>query len=396
MRVLIITNRYPAGADDTASPFVPHFVAALQACGVIVDVLTPDYGRTEDDEQAVVHRFRTGATVPVGSWNLRSPVTWWRLWRFWRNAMTAGRRLCRMHHYDHILALWALPSGRLARKLGRKFGIPYSVWCLGSDIYVWARRRLIRGQIARVLRNAACVFADGEDLCERVHSSFGVACRFLPSFRPLPDLYTGALPHATEMPHFLYLGRIHRAKGVYELAQAFLRVRDRLPGATLRFVGEGPEVENLRRAIGLPISSGVIRIDGPLDHAGLIDALQECDFVVIPSQSDSLPLVFSEAVQANRPVIGTDVGDLGRFIRRYRVGAVTQSLEPRDLAATMIDMARAPVFDEWGRDELLRLLDPTRAAERFCVGVLGSRPPANRVPGPQSADQARTTARRSG
>ena len=63
MRVLIITNRYPAGADDTASPFVPHFVAALQARGVIVDVLTPNYGRTNDDEQAV-------STVKLGP---RSP-----------------------------------------------------------------------------------------------------------------------------------------------------------------------------------------------------------------------------------------------------------------------------------------------------------------------------------
>jgi glycosyltransferase involved in cell wall biosynthesis len=374
MRVLVITNRYPVDRDDVASPFVPFFVQALENCGLDVDVLTPDYGHARGDASASVNRFPTGAKTPIGSWNLVSPVTWWRIWRFFRNGKQAGRRLCRENEYDHILALWALPSGHLARALSRRFGVPYSVWCLGSDIYVWARRPVIRRYTARILKGARRVFADGEELCDRIRAGFGVKCRFLPSFRPLSALVAPDSPDPTDTPHFLYLGRIHEAKGVHELVQAFLRVRDRLPGATLRFVGDGPATEKLRDMIALQVAAEVIRIDGPLDHDGLINALRDCDFVVIPSKSDSLPLVFSEAVQANRPVIGTDVGDLGRFIQRYRVGAVATSLDPRDLAAAMLDMARAPILDVRGRENLLRVLDPNRAAQTFLETVLNLRP----------------------
>ena len=51
MRLLLISNRYPTDADDAASPFVPHFVAALQKCGVVVDVLTPGYIRSVGRER---------------------------------------------------------------------------------------------------------------------------------------------------------------------------------------------------------------------------------------------------------------------------------------------------------------------------------------------------------
>jgi glycosyltransferase involved in cell wall biosynthesis len=94
---------------------------------------------------------------------------------------------------------------------------------------------------------------------------------------------------------------------------------------------------------------------------------------VIPTKSDSLPLVFSEAVQAGRPVVGTDVGDLGRFIRRYRVGVVTRANDLRGLFSAMLRMARGPVYSLAGSEELLARLDPNEAARIFCKTALRSR-----------------------
>jgi glycosyltransferase involved in cell wall biosynthesis len=223
-----------------------------------------------------------------------------------------------------------------------------------------------------VLRGATHVFGDGEDLCARVHGWLGIECKFLPSFRPLPLVASGIPPGPTREPRYLYLGRIHRAKGVFELATAFEQVCRDLPGATLHFVGDGPDLDGLRRAVANGGESYAIRCDGPVGRDAVAAALTGCDFVVIPTQSDSLPLVFSEAVQAGRPVIGTDVGDLGVFLRRYRVGLVSDSPRANDLARTMLEMAHAPQFDGEGRASLLKLLDPAAAAAAFCRHAFGA------------------------
>lgn len=388
MRLLLITNRYPTGPDDTASPCVPYFVNAVRDCGIVVDVLTPRYGVSRDvteggsetrshngDES--VFRFETGVSIPIGSWNLFSPGAWLRLFRFMRNGRRLGDRLCAMRHYDHILALWALPSGHFAQALSKRFRVPYSVWCLGSDIYVWPKRPLIRGRIASVLHGAKHVFGDGDDLCRRIHQWLGIEAVFLPSFRPLAGLDDRTSLQPTETPRFLYLGRLHPAKGVFDLLTAFAKVRQTLPGATLRFVGDGPAAGSLReRAMHLGLApgdghrTGVVTIVGAVSQDGVVKSLKECDCVVIPTRSDSVPLVFTEAVQARRPIVGTDVGDLGSLIRRYRVGLVTPSADANDLAATMIQAARSPVFDMEGRARLLDRFDPRHAAQSFCTTVL--------------------------
>jgi glycosyltransferase involved in cell wall biosynthesis len=318
-----------------------------------------------------VHRFHTGASSPVGSWNFASPASWIRLRNFVAAGHDLGRELCSANRFDHILALWALPSGEFAYRLSREFNVPYSTWCLGSDIYSWARRPVIKGQIARVLRASSHVFADGDDLCERVKNWLGIGCRFMPSFRPLDGALPVAIPAANRAPKFLYLGRVHPAKGTVELINAFAQVSRKLPGATLKFIGDGPALASLRqRTLQLGISSAVT-FAGPVGKGEILNAYSGCDFVVIPTKSDSLPLVFSEAIQARRPVIGTAVGDLGSFIRRFHLGIVCDSADPALLSAAMIQMADQPVFSVEGRERLLKLLDPRAAAVTFCRSAFG-------------------------
>lgn len=371
-RVLVITNRYPCDADDPASPFVPHYVQALQGCGVAVDVLTPRYThRPQCAEPDFIHRFDTGASSPVGSWNLASPASWVRLRRFVTAGHELGGQLCRRNSYDHILALWALPSGEFAYRLSREFNIPYSTWCLGSDIYAWARKPIIKRQIAKVLKGSAHVFADGDDLCTRVNDWLGINCQFMASSRPIAGELPATTPSANRAPRFLYLGRVHPAKGTTELLHAFANVAEALPGATLRVVGDGPDLPRMRDLAARAGIGHLVYFTGPVGRDAIADAYRECDFVVIPTKSDSLPLVFSEAVQSRRPVIGTEVGDLGVFIRRFHVGIVCDSAEPALLAAAMLRMADQPVFSDEGRERLLKLLDPKGAAMTFCRRVFG-------------------------
>ena len=207
-KICLITNRYPAHPDDVASPFVRDFHLGLKERGIEVSVFTPFYEAERSEHSCDVVRFRwQGGTKVVGALNLFNPREASQLFSF----LKEGKRQLFEHlertRPDCCLALWALPSGWLARQARRKLGIPYSVWCLGSDIYVWAKKPFLRGITRRVLRGAEHLFADGFDLKERVERLSDRSCSFLPSMRRLPQVSEEevGLDHAKF--NLLYLGR---------------------------------------------------------------------------------------------------------------------------------------------------------------------------------------------
>jgi len=106
-----------------------------------------------------------------------------------------------------------------------------------------------------------------------------------------------------------------------------------------------------------------------VSDADVVRHLVHCDIVVIPSRPDSIPLVLTEAVQVNRPVIGSEVGDLGNMIRRYGLGVVAPSIEPSALAETMVRAARQPSLRPEGRTELLERFRPETAARTFLDAI---------------------------
>lgn len=373
MNILLITNRYPKDASDPAAPFVPDFVRALEALGLCVIVSTPLYGPPPEEEECGVHRFRLGSTgggTPIGSWNMLAPRTWWRIHRFVREGKKGVDDLMQRFAIDHILALWALPSGWFARCAARKWGVPYSVWCLGSDINNWARQPLFGWLTKEVLRDAEEVFADGFALAKAAGQLSGRRCRFLASFRRLVDDPRSCPENRGDRQYFLYAGRIHRDKGVFDLLAAFDQAGSELDGFELVFVGEGPELPKLTSMAAAPEFSGRVRILVGVPTATLAGYYRSARATVIPSYADSLPLVFSEAVQCGSPVVVYDTGDLGHFVRRFKLGRVVAPGDVGSLSRALVDAAHGSAVNPAGRKAALKLLDPARAARIFCRATL--------------------------
>jgi glycosyltransferase involved in cell wall biosynthesis len=94
------------------------------------------------------------------------------------------------------------------------------------------------------------------------------------------------------------------------------------------------------------------------------------DCVVIPSRSESIPLVFSEALRFNKNLIVTDVGDMGMLGRQYGVAWV---IPPENVMALKEMMKRRAELKENGKEEkdekkkeeLKRLFDIEASVERF-------------------------------
>ncbi|MFH1335269.1 MAG: glycosyltransferase [Candidatus Zixiibacteriota bacterium] len=365
-RICLITNRYPAYADDVASPFVRDFHLGLKEKGVEVSVFTPHYQSEREDWTDDIVRFNwRGGKKVVGSLNFLNPLEMFQLLSFMRNGKRQLFEHLRNPTPTSCLALWALPSGWFAYQAKRKLGIPYSVWCLGSDIYVWAKKPILRGLSRKILQEADHLFADGFDLKKKVEELSGKPCLFLPSMRKLPQTFEEKEKLDPLKFNFLYMGRWEESKGLGDLIQAFDLVRQKLSAVNLYLLGWGDFETKMKRLVGSLRLEREVKLVGKVSTSSLANYLEQANCVVIPSKGDSIPLVFSEALQMGTPLIVTDVGDMGYLVRRYKLGKVVRPGDVDGLAKAMIEFVKESNDYSESIPEALKLLDIENAVNGY-------------------------------
>jgi glycosyltransferase involved in cell wall biosynthesis len=263
--------------------------------------------------------------------------------------LCAGRqaiqRLADEARLDHILAFWTLPSGYWARLVGKSHGIPYSVWALGSDIWTLGKIPLIRNLVRTVLLDSVVRFADGYRLQKDVEKMSGLPCEFLPSARSLPSndkkLKDGP-PY-----NLAYLGRWHVNKGTDLLCEALgmLATEDWDKIREVRICGGGPQERQIKVAsTALQTKGRPVVLQGYLNKDEAVELLLWADYVLIPSRMESIPVIFSDAMQARCPVIATPVGDLPRLLESYHVGVLANEPDARAIADAIRAASEKPLF----------------------------------------------------
>ncbi|MDX3454741.1 glycosyltransferase [Streptomyces sp. ME02-8801-2C] len=149
-------------------------------------------------------------------------------------------------------------------------------------------------------------------------------------------------------PLVVCVGRLCRQKGQDVLLRAWDEVAERVPGARLVLVGDGPDARRLR----------ALAPDSVLFAGAVADAVpwyRAADLVVLPSRWEGMALAPLEAMACGRPVVVTDV-DGGRE-------SLPAALAPRCLVPPENPAALAGTVAEL-------LLDPQLRAS---LGQLGRR-----------------------
>jgi glycosyltransferase involved in cell wall biosynthesis len=372
-RIALVTSSYPANSADYAGAFIPGFAAALAERGCHVTVLTPDKaGAKEVCETHDVRWFKwSGGQKPLVDFSLRSPADLGSIVSLVRAGTRALKELIQEKQIEHCLALWAVPAGYLAWRACRP-NVPYSVWALGSDIHTWAHRPVIGSLVRRVLRDADHRFADGIALATEVKAISGRDCEFLPSTRRLPA--PAALPHPLGPGvNFLFVGRLEPVKGADVMVDATLRMLASGVDARLTMCGAGSLEIQLRRRS--EAAGAADRIDFLGSRPGDVIAayMSACDCLVIPSRMESIPIVFSEALQAGIPMLVTDVGDMGELARSNGLPEPIQPADADGLAAAMENFARhieaqRRLYAE-ARERLLSIFDLQGTADRYLAAI---------------------------
>ena len=346
MNVCVITSSFPAYPEDASAAaglFVRDFCVALAEQGHRVTVLTPNKAGDRKEPPAGVDvewfTWRGGdkALSVMKPYAPRDMLAMASL--FWRGH-AALARLHRERAIDHVLAMWAVPAGVMAARLKRRAGVSFTTWCLGSDIWTYGRYPVLKKVVASVLRQSDLVYADGLALGEAAEKLAGRPVTFLPSSRRVDKAQAAPAQLDTTGLKILFVGRYHRVKGVDVLLDAMARFIARGGVGHLYTFGGGPEEAALRERANAPELRAHVTMGGFADAETYHSHLAACDVFVIPSRMESIPVVLSDAVQMGKPVIVSDVGDMGRLLRETPAGLVVPQEDADGLAAALLEMAR--------------------------------------------------------
>jgi glycosyltransferase involved in cell wall biosynthesis len=169
-------------------------------------------------------------------------------------------------------------------------------------------------------------------------------------------------------PFLLFVGRIERDKGVFDLLEAFCAVRRSIPELALVCAGDGDREALARRAAELGIADG-LHLPGWLDPCAIQYLLERAAAFVLPSHVEGQPMSLLEAMSTRTPVVASRVGAIPELVSDRVTGylvdpgdtaALEQSLrevllDPR-ASARIARAAHALVVERHGPERVLGLL----------------------------------------
>jgi glycosyltransferase involved in cell wall biosynthesis len=242
---------------------------------------------------------------------------------------------------------------------------------------VWARPPVptAEADLERMFCTAAAlVVAPSQaiaDLCGRRWALPAGRLQVVPNvFRPAPALLALAPPR--QLTTVGFLGRLETRKGIFDLAEAMVRLLPRHPRLRLRLIGpswptaRGDAQQRLQRRLR-PWSDRVT-LAGPVAAEAVAAELARCDAVVLPSHWENFPNACWEAMAAARMVVGSRAGGMAEVIRDGQDGLLVPPRRPQaivaalerllaspEAAVAMARSARQRILDRLGEGQVLPL-----------------------------------------
>jgi teichuronic acid biosynthesis glycosyltransferase TuaC len=254
---------------------------------------------------------------------------------------------------DVVLGSWAWPDGVAALVLAHLLGAACVVKAHGSDLNVLGASPLLRPLLRLALPHADRLVAVSRPLAEKAIGLGVSANRTVvvqngvdrETFRPRPRAAARVeLGQSPEGRFIVYVGRLERTKGIFDLMEAFARLAPDHPDTRLVLVGGGSQAEACSdfaaRHRGRVITTGS-RL--PPEVALWVSA---SDVLALPSWNEGAPNVILEAFASGRRVVATRVGGLPDLVTSDLLGELVPVRNATALAAALIRALETPYDSE--------------------------------------------------
>lgn len=302
-------------------------------------------------------------------------------WQFSPDFKKAAEEEIPRHDAAHVVGVWNFPSA-WGMKLCSAAKIPFLVspeGALGPDklaIKSWKKRAYYKLIVEPALRKAAGLhyFTDAEADESLKYLRLPVPKVVIPNgidknaFAALPEkgLLARKFPKLAGKTIILFLGRLHRIKGLDILVKAFASIAPLKRNLHLLLAGPDcgfkSELETQIAKLGI---AREVTFAGMLDDNAKLEALAGSDIFILPSYSEAFSVAIVEAMAAGLPVVISnkchfnEVADSGAgFVTEPTEEAVSAALSrlvesSRDRAA-MGARGKELVFKKYSWDSISR------------------------------------------
>ncbi|MFG2002819.1 glycosyltransferase family 4 protein [Spirillospora sp. NPDC048911] len=169
-------------------------------------------------------------------------------------------------------------------------------------------------------------------------------------------------------PVLLFVGRLERQKGIYQLLEAMREIAPAVPGLRLVAVGEG-DIEGVRRIVaGAGLDGDVLASGEFVEASELLEYYEMADACVFPSLYEPFGLVATESMaMARATILGDGFSQIFLGDPASPSAEFVRADDPQDIAAAVIgvltDPARRRALAEQGERLVRERLSWARAAE---------------------------------
>jgi len=135
----------------------------------------------------------------------------------------------------------------------------------------------------------------------------------------------------------LYLGRIHKIKGIDFLVKAYAHLIEKFNNVLLVVVG--PDDGYLDKLRGLISSLNIVDdvlFTGPLYGKDKLEAYVDADIFVLPSRYETFPNVVLEAYACSKLVIASDVMSIPDIVLHGKTGLLFQAGDSQELTKMLL------------------------------------------------------------
>jgi glycosyltransferase involved in cell wall biosynthesis len=130
--------------------------------------------------------------------------------------------------------------------------------------------------------------------------------------------------NAAREPMVLFLGRLEREKGVFDLVEAVANIAERVPEIRLVLCGAGTAKQALQQLAEQRGVGALVEFPGWVDGQAKADLLQRAGVFVLPSYAEGMPMAVLEAMAAATPVVASQVGAVAEMLEGGASGFVVE------------------------------------------------------------------------
>ena len=225
-------------------------------------------------------------------------------WLLYRAALPIVKALHREKPFDIVHAHMLPRDGHAGLLLARALGVPVALTVHGTDIFhyfipgkePWKRNIRIAQDVDALMAVSNLLMSRvapyrGEDRLSRVVPN-GVDLSLVPN------------DEKRKPRSVISVGTLKARKCMDRTLEAFVRLADEYPDATLTIVGIGEMEEQLRARSGQLGLQSRVTLTGGLPHEEVLRRMAQSDLFVLPSWGEGYGIVYIEAMAAGCIAVG--------------------------------------------------------------------------------------------